>query len=70
MGGCFSFIIRLIIDTVIARVVSQIANEIIRRLTGARLSSRWLWAILAILGLGGAQRIGSRPSAAKPDTQR
>jgi len=60
MGGCLSLIARLVIDTVIARVVNQIANEIIRRLTGARLSTRWIWALLAVLGLSSARRISKQ----------
>ena len=60
MGGCLATIVRLVINTVIARAVSKIAEEIIRRLTGARLTTGWLWALLAVLGLGGGRRIGNQ----------
>jgi hypothetical protein len=60
MGGCLSMIARLVIDTVIARMVDRIANEIIRRLTGVKLSTRWTWALLAVLGLGGVRRISKQ----------
>ncbi len=60
MGGCLITIVRLVINTVIARAVSKIADEIIRRLTGARLTTGWLWALLAVLGLGGVRRIGNQ----------
>ena len=60
MGGCLITIVRLVINTVIARAVSKIADEIIRRLTGARLTTGWLWALLAVLGIGGVRRIGNQ----------
>jgi len=60
MGGCLTTIVRMVINTVIARAVSKIAEEIIRRLTGARLTTRWIWALLAVLGLGGIRRISNQ----------
>lgn len=66
--GCLTFLIRLLIDTFIARLAEKVAgavlNELIRlirKLTGGRLFPRmpmrfgpaWLWGLfLALLGFG------------------
>ena len=72
--GCLTFLIRLLVDTFIARLAEKVAvavlNELIRlirRLTGGRLFPQvprifrltWLWGlVLALLGIG--PRFGSR----------
>ncbi|MHB8629608.1 MAG: hypothetical protein ACYDBJ_24360 [Aggregatilineales bacterium] len=66
--GCLGFLIRLLVDTFIARLAEKVAvavlNELIRlirRLTGGRvfpqiprfLRLSWLWGmLLALLGVG------------------
>ena len=72
--GCLTFLIRLLVDTFIARLAEKVAgavlNELIRlirRLTGGRIFPQvpgvfrrfWLWGLLlALLGVG--PRLSSR----------